>query len=1039
MDAIASTPLAPEWKELLNLSLRRAPDFYEKSAEIGDVSHAGALRTTLDGLGASAVFCVQDVPTAVVVSVDQYVPEDAAKLQAALWNQGLASLLLFVSEDTVRVFSLARTPRRCTDDEFHSHCLVQTLNAATDALALGNLLYSAESGRYWEAYAQYFRPEERVDRVLLNNLTESDRLLRQEGLPGDASQALLLQAMFVAYLEDREIIGEEYIRAATNEGTTDFNTPLSTGDVGSLERLFAALRRDFNGDLFIAPCSFDANDPGPSLEASHLEILARFRSGREEMHGSGGQYRLWPYNFKYIPVELISAVHDRFLSERGDADRRLRGAYYTPMLLADVVVSHMWERLPAEAKEGGTFLDPACGSGIFLVRLFQRLCECRRASRPEGRIPWSALLDILMRLRGWDLDGGAVRVAVFSLYVALLEEVTPPDIRRLMKRGRVLPELHGQTLRCADFFSVAPEAVEVDVVVGNPPWSSRHGEGHPAFEWCRQARLPMPSGEQAWSFLWKSLRHLRKDGLVALLLPAMGFLHNHARSAVTARRRLMREARVFSVVNFADMRFQLFDRASRPTSLFLLGRSAPGDTDYRFDYLTPRADPNLKARRLITVSSVDRCRLESRVVETDPSVFKKRLWMSEPEARLFDYLSRLPSVGDVVGQYGTLLRRKRPTEGGWVIGQGFKPAKTERGTDPAYEQEQSAIVAATPYLPINKFCVLIETGAGLQPWPDGMVHRRGFQRGFKGPRILIPRGVAVGEGGLRLRAAYVETPLTFQHIIQAIAVPPGEENQGMLLTALLNSKLMLWFAFHGTSSFGADRPEVQQAELLRLPFPSPDDMPDQERSRSAAEALVGKMKGRLQAAAATGRTDAGQSGVLEEVDRLALEYFCLSEEDRIVVDDTVDHVIPAVQPSRGSFPALWRPSTESDRSEYARILVGSLAEYFEGGHSIGARLVARSEDLAVLRLSLRDTTVAFDYSEDENASVAAAVSGLAEAVRQRLPANFQTAPDFRVFVGRELFLVKPVGRRFWLRSRALADVRAIALDLHMASGRDAPF
>ncbi len=1039
MDAIASTPLAPEWKERLNLSLRRAPDFYEKSDEIGDVSHAGALRTTLDGLGASAVFCVQDVPTAVVVSVDQYVPEDAAKLQAALWNQGLASLLLFVSEDTVRVFSLARTPRRCTDDEFHSHCLVQTLNAATDALALGNLLYSAESGRYWEAYAQYFRPEERVDRVLLNNLTESDRLLRQEGLPGDASQALLLQAMFVAYLEDREIIGEEYIRAATNEGATDFNTPLSTGDVGSLERLFVTLRRDFNGDLFIAPCSFDANDPGPSLEASHLEILARFRSGREEMHGSGGQYRLWPYNFKYIPVELISAVHDRFLSERGDADRRLRGAYYTPMLLADVVVSHMWERLPAEAKESGTFLDPACGSGIFLVRLFQRLCEFRRASRSEARIPWRALLDILMRLRGWDLDGGAVRVAVFSLYVALLEEVTPPDIQRLMKRGRVLPELHGKTLRCTDFFSVAPDAAAVDAVVGNPPWSSRHGAGHSALEWCRQERLPMPSGEQAWSFVWKSLRHLRKGGLVALLLPAMGFLHNHAKKAVEARKRLIREARLSSVVNFADMRFQLFDGASRPTSLLILGGLASQDSDYRFDYLTPKADPNLKARRLITVSSADRCRLEARMVEADPSVFKKRLWMNEPESRLFNYLSQLPRLRDLVEQFGKLSRRKGLGPDQWVIGQGFQPARTEERDDVGYEAKHSSAVATIPYLPIKRFRVLAEAGVDLQPWKGAMVRRHGFRGGFEGPRVVVPRGVAIGEAGRRLRAAYVEAPLTFQDIIQAIVVPPGQEQRGMLLTALLNSKLMLWFAFHGTSSFGADRPEVQQAELLRLPFPEPDDMPDPERSWSAAEALVGKIKGRLQAAAATGRTGAGQCDVLEEIDRLALEYFCLSEEDRIVVDDTVDHVIPAVQPSRGSFPALWGPSTESDRREYARILVGSLAEHFEGGRSIGVRLIARSEDLAVLRLSLRDTPVAFDYSEDENASVASAVSGLAEAVRQRLPANLHAAPDFRVFVGRELFLVKPVGRRFWLRSRALADVRAIALDLHVASGRDAPF
>ena len=78
------------------------------------------------------------------------------------------------------------------------------------------------------------------------------------------------------------------------------------------------------------------------------------------------------------------------------------------------------------------------------------------------------------------------------------------------------------------------------------------------------------------------------------------------------------------------------------------------------------------------------------------------------------------------------------------------------------------------------------------------MRRRGFEAGFRGPRVLVPRGVAAaGPGGQRLRAAYVEGPMTFRHIIQAVAVPPGDERRGKLLAGLLNSRLMLWFAFHG--------------------------------------------------------------------------------------------------------------------------------------------------------------------------------------------------------------------------------------------------
>ena len=79
------------------------------------------------------------------------------------------------------------------------------------------------------------------------------------------------------------------------------------------------------------------------------------------------------------------------------------------------------------------------------------------------------------------------------------------------------------------------------------------------------------------------------------------------------------------------MRFQLFDRALRPAALIVFGRPR-ADAPYRFDYLTPKADLNLKSRRLITIGSGDRRRLDSRQVDADPFVFKKRLWMTEPES-----------------------------------------------------------------------------------------------------------------------------------------------------------------------------------------------------------------------------------------------------------------------------------------------------------------------------------------------------------------------------------------------------------------------
>ena len=548
MSAVQPQSLPTIWKERLDLISRDVPELYEDPDTVGSSPHGSAIRVALAELGASAVFCVQDVPTVVIVVFDEYERERVIDLHGALWNQGLATLLLVLSGDTLRAFSLARIPSS-DDTTFHDRCLIQVLNTATDALAAKNFIYGAESGRLWSRHADRVKVNERIDHVLLNNLTASYKALNDDGLSTDSAQALLIQAMFIAYLEDREVVRPEYFKDASGGIAETFLGILEASSSAPLYRLFERLQEAFNGDLFVEPCSFGAKEPSQRVTQSHLRTLARFLSGYEEMGDGGSQLRFWGYDFKYIPIELISAVYDRFLGEQ-EEKRRECGAYYTPMFLADAVIAALWDRLSPHTRENGRFLDPACGSGVFLVRAFQLLCEHWRATHNVRSIPWANLLAIVSRLHGWDVSDGAVRVTVFSLYLALLQEVRPPDIRFLIDRGRRLPKLWDRTLCAHDFFRIPTKSFQAHVILGNPPWSSRRGADRPSTKWTTEHDLPMPGGEDAWGFVWKALWHVREDGVVGFLLPAMGFLHNHAATALRARRRLLSEARILRIVNF---------------------------------------------------------------------------------------------------------------------------------------------------------------------------------------------------------------------------------------------------------------------------------------------------------------------------------------------------------------------------------------------------------------------------------------------------------------------------------------------------------
>src|SRR5262245_50897936 len=86
------------------------------------------------------------------------------------------------------------------------------------------------------------------------------------------------------------------------------------------------------------------------------------------------------------------------------------------------------------------------------------------------------LVRLLERLHGWDTQESAVRLGVFSLYVALLEQVPSPALRALLAEGYRLPPLLGHTLCQRDFFVEQAPLPKFDLLLGNPPWVSRRSD-----------------------------------------------------------------------------------------------------------------------------------------------------------------------------------------------------------------------------------------------------------------------------------------------------------------------------------------------------------------------------------------------------------------------------------------------------------------------------------------------------------------------------------------------------------------------------------
>jgi len=146
-----------------------------------------------------------------------------------------------------------------------------------------------------------------------------------------------------------------------------------------------------------------------------------------------------------------------------------------------------------------------------------------------------------------------------------------------------------------------------------------------------------------------------------------------------------------------------------------------------------------------------------------------------------------------------------------------------------------------------------------------------------------------------------------------------------------------------------------------------------------------------------------------------------------IVEDTFNYILPAMQPRRSAgMQRIWENSRIEHRHAYATMLCDSLKPWFR--KPIIASLAAKSADVAILRLSIADNKRASDYSETKSDELVPFLNQISQSLPRRLPGNVQVVPDLRFVIGSEMYLIKPLQLRQWLRSAALADAEQIAAE-----------
>lgn len=204
-------------------------------------------------------------------------------------------------------------------------------------------------------------------------------------------------------------------------------------------------------------------------------------------------YPLSPYEFSVISVEILGSAYEQFLgktislSKSGRAlieekpeVRKAGGVYYTPQYIVDYIVKTTVGKLidgkaPKDINKI-KIVDPACGSGSFLIGAYQYLLQFHKdyytnngkpskgskdnPLTPDGNLTTAEKKRILLNnIFGVDLDANAVEVTKLSLLLKCMEGETEASISSQLKlfHERVLPTLDnnikdGNSLIDIDFY-----------------------------------------------------------------------------------------------------------------------------------------------------------------------------------------------------------------------------------------------------------------------------------------------------------------------------------------------------------------------------------------------------------------------------------------------------------------------------------------------------------------------------------------------------------------------------------------------------------
>lgn len=682
--------------------------------------------------------------------------------------------------------------------------------------------WNIHSGSLWKKFEKYFKEEsfkkhrKKLQTFLLQNIEEAIKKLTTGNIKIEhknnrqIANNLIGRLIFVRYLIDRNVkLGFKYINDDNQREDFEKIIPLKE----KIYELFKFLKSPdkFNGDLFPF-IDNDINKEKELITDEHLQLLQELFLG-ENLKEDRRQYSLSSlfdiYDFNIIPVELISNIYERFI---GKEQQRKGGSFYTPPFLVDYVLKHTIEPY---LKRNITckVLDPSCGSGIFLVETLRKIIE---KNIREGNLKSYEKLEeeasngvkILEKLVeendkklkhlatdnifGIDKDPNAVTIAIFSIYITLLDYKEPKEIENFK-----LPEMIDSNFITENFFNNKLDRkfknIKFDFILGNPPWGSVTTD--PLHKnYVDDNKDKISDYQIAQSFTIRVKDFCNENTECALIIGSK-ILYNL--DADKFRSFFIKNYKLNRVLELSSVRKQVFTGAKAPSAILFFKYLPEKDKSQNIvRYVSLKPNRFFKLFKIIVIEKYDYKKIIQKKFEKD-WIWKVFLYGNILDYRFFD---------DYFEESFDKIKIKDYVEGeNLVLGAGYKIAQRLANTS-IEKLKPHKVVKGDNFQPffINKNSLM----SFEQTYPEvQLVDRKGTLKAYEAPHLLIKRGISK-----KTVVAFADFHCVFPNTVFSISGDTKTKKTMKALGTLFSTSFYSYLMFFKSSQWGIERNEVYKAD-----------------------------------------------------------------------------------------------------------------------------------------------------------------------------------------------------------------------------------